>query len=56
MRLLFILTLLALPLTLTACKTTAEGKHGRISVEDGDHDGHYGDKHCPPGHHKKGWC
>ena len=51
MRILFILSLLILPLT--ACKTTAENEHGRISIEDGDR-GDY--RHCPPGHAKKGWC
>ena len=56
MRILILLAVLAMPLSLGACKTTAEGKHGRISVEDEHYDGHYGDKHCPPGHHKKGWC
>lgn len=53
MRILFVLSLLVLPLT--ACKTTAEGEYGKVTVEDGDrYDGHY--KHCPPGHAKKGWC
>lgn len=53
MRILFLLIILTMPLALSACKTTAEGEHGRISIEDGDR-GDY--KHCPPGHAKKGWC
>lgn len=41
---------------LSACKTTADTRNDRYSIDlDGDrYDGGY--KHCPPGHAKKGWC
>ncbi len=55
MRILFLLTILAMPLALTACKTTVEGDDGRIVVDGDRYDGGYGN-HCPPGHAKKGWC
>ena len=53
MKKLFVCTMAVL--SLAACKTTAEGDHGKITVQDGHyHDGH-GD-FCPPGQAKKGNC
>lgn len=41
---------------LTACKTTADTRNDRYSIDldDDRYNGNY--NHCPPGHAKKGWC
>lgn len=55
MRILFILSLMALPLS--ACRTTVQDRDTRVIVDDGDrYDYERGPRHCPPGHAKKGWC
>lgn len=57
MKFLFLMALLmSLTVALSACKTTADKRNDRYSIDlDGDrYDGNY--RHCPPGHAKKGWC
>lgn len=54
MRVFLILSLLVLPLS--ACKTMVQDGPTKVIVDDGEHAGPYDDKHCPPGHHMKGWC
>ena len=53
MRILFILSLLVLPLT--ACKTTVQDGETRVVVENGGHYDSHG-RFCPPGQAKKGNC
>jgi hypothetical protein len=59
MKFIFLVALLATStFALSACKTTADTRNDRYSIDlsnDRDrYDGGY--KHCPPGHAKKGWC
>jgi hypothetical protein len=57
MKFIFMMMLLTLSaVSLSACKTSADVRNDRYSVDLGDdrYDGNY--KHCPPGHAKKGWC
>ena len=49
----FTFALLSMPLTQAGCKTTAQGEHGKITIEDGNHKG---SDFCPPGQAKKGNC
>ena len=56
MRILFVLTLLTVPLMLSSCRTTAEHRGSRVIVDDGDRYDYGRGNHCPPGHAKKGWC
>ena len=53
-KLALLLAVLALPLSLAACKTTL---HDDKVVIDGDRYGHpHGEDFCPPGQAKKGNC
>lgn len=53
MKYLTIILATVMALSVTSCKTTAENRDGRITVEDGYHrSSHF----CPPGQAKKGNC
>ncbi len=54
MRILFLLTILALPLS--ACKTTVQDGPRKVTYEDGSRTAGHGGTFCPPGQAKKGNC
>lgn len=52
---LLVLLLSTASFSLAACKTTADTRNDRYSV-DLNNDGYRDGGKCPPGHHMKGWC
>jgi hypothetical protein len=53
MRLFVIAFCILSPLSLSACKTTVDGRNDRVIIDDGYH---HGGTFCPPGQAKKGNC
>lgn len=57
MKFLFAILLLSTAtVSLSACKTTADTRNDRYSIDVNDDRNEGGYNHCPPGHAKKGWC